>query len=293
MRMPDAVRFVPQIADPVELAIFDQLGNALQQQRFVDLVGELGDDDLKAVAARRLLDEGLGANDHPSAPCGVGRADSFGAEDRSTGREIRTGNELHQFVDGRIRIFDEIGDCVAKLVQIVGRDVGRHADGNTGRAIEQQIRQAAGQHARLGHRRVVVRNEIDRVLVDVEQELVGDQRQPRLGVPHGRGAITIDRAEVALTVDEGVTQVEWLRHTDQGVVNRTVAVWVEVLHHLADGTGALAVTGGRAHAHFPHREEHTAVNRLQSVSGIGKRALHDDAHRVVEIRLPHFGIDVR
>ena len=62
MRMPDAVRLVAQVADAVELAFLDQLGDTLHEGRLVDLVRELGDDDLEAVAAGRLLDEGLGAH---------------------------------------------------------------------------------------------------------------------------------------------------------------------------------------------------------------------------------------
>ena len=105
--------------------------------------------------------------------------------------------------------------------------------------------------------------------------------------------IAVDRAEVSLTVDQGIAQVEGLRHADERVVNGGVTVRVIVLHHFADRTGTLAVAGGGAHAHFPHGEEHAAVDRLQAIAGIRKRALNDDAHRVVEIRLPHFGIDVR
>ena len=64
-----AVRLVAQVADAVDLAVLDQLGDALEQRRLVDLVGQLGDDDLEAIAAVRLLDEGLGAD----RPRGHGR----------------------------------------------------------------------------------------------------------------------------------------------------------------------------------------------------------------------------
>ena len=69
---PGAVRFVAQVADAVELAFFDQLGDALEQGGLVDLVGQLGDDDLIAVAAGRFLDERLGA-DHDAAATGGDR----------------------------------------------------------------------------------------------------------------------------------------------------------------------------------------------------------------------------
>lgn len=52
------------------------------------------------------------------------------------------------------------------------RDVGRHADGDAARAIDQQVRDSAGQDDRLQLLLVVVRLEIDRVLVDVGHQAV-------------------------------------------------------------------------------------------------------------------------
>ena len=107
------------------------------------------------------------------------------------------------------------------------RDVGRHADGDAGAAVEQQVRQARRQHLRLLRRGVVVRLEIDGVLVDVGEHLVGDRGQARFGVAHRRRAVAVDRAEVALTIDERVAQVEVLRHADERVVDGGVAVRVD------------------------------------------------------------------
>ncbi len=141
-----AVRFVAQVADAVELAVLDQLGDALQQERLVDLIRELGDDDLEAIAARRFLDERLGANDHPATTGGVGRANAFGAENRAAGRKVGARNELHQVIDRSFRIVDEVGDRVTKLAEVVRRNVGCHANGDAGRAIEQKVRQPAREH---------------------------------------------------------------------------------------------------------------------------------------------------
>ena len=33
------------------------------------------------------------------------------------------------------------------------------------------------------------------------------------------------------------------------------------------------------------------MDRLETVSGVRQRALHDDAHRVIEVRLAHLGFD--
>ena len=66
---------------------------------------------------------------------------------------------------------------------------------------------------------------------------------------------------------------------------------VIVLEDFADDTGALAVAGVRAQSHLRHGVEDAAVDRLETVSSVRQRALHDDAHGVVEIRLPHLGFD--
>ena len=49
-----AVRLVAQVGDAVDLAVLDHLGDALEQGGLVDLVRQLGDDDLEAIAARSI-----------------------------------------------------------------------------------------------------------------------------------------------------------------------------------------------------------------------------------------------
>ena len=97
------------------------------------------------------------------------------------------------------------------------------------------------QHRRLPLLAVVVRDEVDRFLVDVGGQLVGDALEPAFGVAHGRGVVAVDRAEVALAVDQRVAQRERLRHAHEGVVDREVAVRVVLAHHVADHPGALHV----------------------------------------------------
>ena len=72
-----------------------------------------------------------------------------------------------------------------------------------------------------------------------------DRGQPRFGVAHRRGIVAVDRAEISLPIDEGIAQVEVLRHADEGVVDGGIAVRVVVLEHFADDTGALAIASVR------------------------------------------------
>ena len=92
--------------------------------------------------------------------------------------------------------------------QVVRRDVGRHADRDAGRAIDQQIGNAGGKDFGLEFAFVVVGAEIDGFLVDVFEQRGGDAREPGFGVPHGRGRIAIDRAEVALAIDQRIAHGE-------------------------------------------------------------------------------------
>ena len=49
---------------------------------------------------------------------------------------------------------------------------------------------------------VVVGDEVDGLLVEVRHHLVGERLEPGLGIAHRRRRVAVDRAEVALAVDE-------------------------------------------------------------------------------------------
>ena len=186
-----------------------------------------------------------------------------------------------------LRVLQQVQAGVDHLVQVVRRDVRRHAHRDAGRAVDQQVRHARRQHQRLLLRAVVVGAEIDGVLVDVGQHLVRDLRQADFGVAHRRGVVAIDRAEVALAVDQHVAQGEVLRHAHDGVVHRRVAVRVVLADHVADDARALLVGPVPVVVQLVHREQHAPMHRLQAVARVGQRAADDHAHRVVEVRPPH------
>ena len=133
---------------------------------------------------------------------------------------------------------------------------------------------------------VVVVLEVDGLLVDVVEHLGGDRGEARLRVAHRGGAVAVDRAEVALAVDERVAHREVLGEPDEGVVQGDVAVGVVLAHHLADDRGALAVGARRAEPHLAHRVEDPAMDRLQAVADVRQGARHDHAHRVIEVARP-------
>ena len=96
---------------------------------------------------------------------------------------------------------------------------------------------AAGNTDRLLVGAVIARAEIDRVLVDAVEQQPRDLGEPAFGVTHRRGVIAVDVAEIALPVDQRIALREILRETHHRVIDRLVAVRMEIAHHVADHLG--------------------------------------------------------
>ena len=147
-------------------------------------------------------------------PSLVGLQDTVAAEDDGPGREVRALHDRGQVGEVEVRVVDQRHRGVDDLAQIVRRDVGRHADGDAAGAVDQQVRVLRRQDRGLLAALVVVGPEVDRVLVDVGEQGVGDLGEPGLGVAHGRRRIAVHRAEIALPVDQRQAHAEVLRHAD-------------------------------------------------------------------------------
>ena len=187
---------------------------------------------------------------------------------------------LHQTGQVDVGVLHQGDHAADDFAQVVRRDVGRHADRDTGRAVHQQVGEAGGQYDRLLTLLIEVRLEIDRVFLDVRQHIVcqlghaglgitvccqhlhGDLAQSCLCISHGRCAVAVHGTEVAVTVDQRIVQRERLRHTHHRVVNRCVAVRMIPAEHITDGRCRLAVGLVRGQAVLVHRVQDTAVYRL-------------------------------
>ena len=77
----------------------------------------------------------------------------------------------------------------------------------------------------------------------VAQELGGQAGHLGFGITHGGGTIAVDRAEVALPVNERVAHRKILGHLDQGLVDGGIAVRVVAAHGVADHDRGLADFG--------------------------------------------------
>ena len=281
-----AVALVADVGDALDPLVADELGHLLDHRGLVDLIRDLGDHQRLAVAADRLRRHPAAHHDR-AAPRRIGAMDAGPAEHDAAGREIGTRYDLHELCQLDRRILDQRDAAVDHLAQIVRRNVRRHADSDAAGAVDEQVRKPRRQHLRLLAGGVVGVLELDGFLVDVLEQLVRDLGEPRFGVAHRRRRIAVDRAEIALPVDQRHAQRPVLCHAHQRVVDRGVAVGVVFTHHVGDGPRRLHIFAVPVVAALVAGIEDAAVDRLQPVAHVGQRPADDHAHRIIEIGALH------
>ena len=204
---------------------------------------------------------------------------------------------LQQFVERDVGLIHKSKNGVDRLAEIVRRDVGRHADRDAACAVDEQIGKARRQDDRLFFLVVIVRLEVDGVVPEIVEQRDRDRREPGFSVALRRGRIAVDRAEIALSVDERNAHREVLRHANESVVDRKLAVRMILTDHVADGARRLVVGTVGGEVELAHRIENAPVHGFQTVANVGQRAAHDHAHCVIEIAAFHFiedrdGLDI-
>ena len=283
---------VADVAYALDDLVLDERGHVLDHLALVDAVGDLVDYDLRA-AALLLDDLGLAAHAELPAPELVHRGDPVVAAYLRAGREVRALDELHELLDGAgVAVLDVVVEPVAELPEVVRRDVRRHADGDSGRAVEEEVGELRGEDRRLLERLVEVRHHVDGVLLEVAEKLVRHLLHPHLGVSHRGRAVAVNRAEVAVSVDKRHPERERLRHADDRVVDGGVAVRMVLADHLADDARGLHVLHAVRRAELVHGEEAAPVDGLHAVARVGKRTPHYHAHGVVDVVAGHRLLDV-
>ena len=281
------VGLVADLGDAFETLLADQLADADQQLGLVHLIRQFVDDDRLADALLHVLEVGARPDHHAAAAGAIALADAVHAVDDPGGREVRRLDDVDDLVERGLGFVEDAQARVDDVRKIVRRNVGRHSDGDAGRTIDEEVRELRREDERFFFLAVVVRAEIDGFLVDVGEQFGGDAFEAALGVPHGRRVVAVDRAEIALAVDQRVAEAEVLGHPDQGVVDGIVTVRVVLAHDVTDDTGALHVRAIPLDVRLVHREQDPAMDRLQPVPHIGQCPAHDHAHRVIKIRAPH------
>ena len=150
-----------------------------------------------------LLDLRAPAHLQDAAARLVGVHDALPAEDDPARREVGAGHHLDEPGELGVRVVEEDDRRGAGLGEVVRRDLRRHADRDALGAVHEEVRELRGQDGRLLERAVVGQRPVDGLLVDVVAEhLLGEAREPDLGVAHRRRRVAVHRAEVALSVHE-------------------------------------------------------------------------------------------
>ena len=105
-------------------------------------------------------------------------------------------------------------------------------------AIDEQVWKFRRKNDRLALAAVIVCLKIDCLIVEiVKKRQCGGRKSALLGVAFvRRGRIAIDRAEIALAVDERQPHRKRLRHAHQRIINREVAVRMVLAHRIARDT---------------------------------------------------------
>ena len=183
--------------------------------------------------------------------------------------EVGARHQLQQLLVAQLGLAHQSNQGIHHLPKVVGRDVGGHAHGDAGAAVQQQEGQLGREHGWLLLGAIKVVGEIDRVAADlIEHRLIGDRRQARFRVAHGGRWIVVDRAEVAVAIQQGMAAGKGLHQPHQGVVNGLIAVGVVLAQDVAHHPGALAVGAIGGQPQFVHRKQDAPLHRFEAIPHI-------------------------
>ena len=183
---PCAVGQIGQVLHPGDadqLARIDALLDLFDDPFRTDQVGQFGDDD--AAAARRdPFDAGPGPHLEGTTSGGVGVTDAVETDYPPPAGEVGAGQVPHQLLQGDLPVFQERLQRGDHLPEVVRGDVSGHSHRDPRGPVDQEVRQGRGQHLGFGVLAVVVRPEIDDVLVQTGGHRHRGICHPALGVTH-------------------------------------------------------------------------------------------------------------
>ncbi len=271
------IRFIANAGDVRDDFFVHQFRNALHQHRPIDVIGNLRDDDLLAPTLK-LLDPNFPADLQAAFPAVEVFLDRLDAADHAAGGKVRTFDELHQLRHRNRGIINLSANSVDYFAQIMRGHVRRHAHGDTGAAIDEQIGKCRRKNYRFAARLVVVRDEIDGVLFHVLHEEGSQVSHPGFRIPHGRRRVPFDGAEISLAIDQTLTHRPRLCHVNERRIDSLIAMRMVVAHRFSHDLGAFEMLAIGINAQIIHREENPALRRLESITRIRKRARDDYGH---------------
>ena len=287
------ITFVANIGENRQLLVIDQRRQRFDQLALLHAIGNLGH-HRDPCPATKILDCPFRADAEAAAPRRISlRNCRWWIDNQPTRRQIRP---LHIVEQGHIISFglvDQMNRRIDHFGGVVRRNVRRHPHGNPARAIGEQIGEQPRHDFGLFVFPVICGAIVDRAVVKPRHQVDGNRRQPRFGIAIRRGIVAVDIAEIALSVDQWITQRECLREADHRVINRLVAMRMIFADNIADNARALLVATRRIELEQAHRPEQAAVDRLQPVAQIGERPCGDRRHRINEITIRQRAIERR
>ena len=231
-----AVSTVVNVADLGKFLVTNKLTKLLEELLAVDLIRNLLDDDL--AAAVLLLFDLILRTDRDGTATGLVRVfDTADPHNLGTRGEVGTRQNLHELFGSGIGIINEQAGSVDHFAKVMRRDVRSHTNCNASRTVNQQVRETGRQNRRFFQAFVVVGLEVDRFLVKVAEQLHSRLVQTSFGITHCSSRVTVDRAEVAVAVNQRHAHAERLSKTNHGVVNGGITMRVILTNNVTDGTG--------------------------------------------------------
>ena len=133
-------------------------------------------------------------------------------------RKVRRGNILHQLGNSQLGIVDKRYRSIDRLAEVVRRHIGSHTYRYTRGSVYKKIRYTRGQYHRLHSGVIIVGLKVHRLLIDIAKHLFAYALKTHLGITHSRRAVTVDRTEVTVAVDQRIAQCPRLCHTHDSTV---------------------------------------------------------------------------
>ena len=214
-----AIGLVTEIGNAFDLFISREHGDFFYQRAFVYLVWDFCRDEGISTRANLFFVK-LAAHHNPTA-AGVISLAHFGVPVYDTaGWEIRGGHDVYELIYGDVNVVDVGYGRRDHLPRVMGWNLGSHSDRNAVRSVDEKIGNSSRQHLWFLQGSVEVILKIDGVLAEIPQHFLGNPGHSGLRIPHCRSTVSIHRAEVSLSIDEGTSHGKILGHANHGIVNR-------------------------------------------------------------------------
>ena len=127
---------------------------------------------------------------------------------------------------------------------------------------------------------------VDRAQATSLQQHFGIGRQARLGITHGGKRFrVIDRAEIALAINQRITIGKRLGHQHHGLVAGGVTVRMKFADHITHGACRFLVLGSGRQTQLAHRINDAPLHRFEAVADMRQRPVQHHVHGVIQIGL--------